>query len=150
MSAHGELLQHELDMERREMRADPSGEQLELALLYEQRGVPAERAELLARDMMRDPDLALEAHAREELGIDPDELGSPSVRRSASFASFAVGAFVPFVPWFDRRKVGGAGVAWCSPCWRRPPSASRWPGCRGVRPAGRRCARWRWWRWRAR
>ena len=100
MSAHGEFLQHELDVERRELRADPSGEQLELALLYERRGVPPERAELLAHDMMRDPDLALEAHAREELGIDPDELGSPVRAAVASFLSFAVGALVPVLPWF--------------------------------------------------
>src|SRR5262245_841680 len=65
MRAHADLLQRELDIERRELRADPTGEQLELALLYERRGVAPARAQLLARDMMRDPDLALEAHARE-------------------------------------------------------------------------------------
>jgi vacuolar iron transporter family protein len=50
--------------------------------------------------MMSDPDVALEAHAREELGIDPGQLGSPLGAASSSFFSFAIGALVPLVPWF--------------------------------------------------
>src|SRR5438876_11316069 len=53
--------------------------------------------------MMRDPDLALETHAREELGIDPKALGSPVGAAAPSFVSFAVGALLPLLPWF----VGG-------------------------------------------
>ena len=56
--------------------------------------------------MMRDPDLALETHAREELGIDPKALGSPIGAAVSSFVSFAVGAVLPLVPWFFG---GGAG-----------------------------------------
>jgi VIT1/CCC1 family predicted Fe2+/Mn2+ transporter len=50
--------------------------------------------------MMRDPELALETHAREELGIDPNELGSPVAAAVSSFLAFAFGALVPLVPWF--------------------------------------------------
>ena len=106
MRAHGELLERELSIERDEITSDPEGEQMELALLYEQRGVSPDRARALASDMMRDPNLALEAHAREELGIDPDELGSPVGAAASSFGSFAIGAFIPLIPWFF-----GSGVA---------------------------------------
>jgi VIT1/CCC1 family predicted Fe2+/Mn2+ transporter len=50
--------------------------------------------------MMSDPEMALEAHARDELGIDPQQLGSPWAAAASSFVSFAVGALVPLVPWF--------------------------------------------------
>ena len=49
--------------------------------------------------MMRDPELALEVHAREELGIDPGQLGSPVGAASSSFLAFAVGALLPILPW---------------------------------------------------
>jgi VIT1/CCC1 family predicted Fe2+/Mn2+ transporter len=58
--------------------------------------------------MMRDPDLALETHAREELGIDPKALGSPVGAASSSFVAFAIGALAPLIPWFVS---GGHGAA---------------------------------------
>jgi vacuolar iron transporter family protein len=50
--------------------------------------------------LMSDPEIALEAHAREELGIDPERLGSPPAAAASSFVSFAIGALVPLIPWF--------------------------------------------------
>jgi vacuolar iron transporter family protein len=100
MRVQAELLERELEVERRELRRNPQGETAELADLYESRGVPPEQARELAAVMMSDPELALEIHAREELGIDPGELGSPLGAAASSFSAFTLGAVVPLVPWF--------------------------------------------------
>lgn len=100
MKAQRELLQAELALERREIARRPESERRELAQIYRSRGVAPEVADQLATEMMSDPDLALETHAREELGIDPNELGSPVGAAVYSFLSFAVGALVPLLPWF--------------------------------------------------
>jgi vacuolar iron transporter family protein len=78
----------------------PEAERRELAHIYRSRGVEPETADELASQMMRDPDVALETHAREELGIDPNALGSPIRAAASSFVSFAIGALVPLLPWF--------------------------------------------------
>jgi VIT1/CCC1 family predicted Fe2+/Mn2+ transporter len=100
MKAQNELLERELDIERRELRRNPNVETVELAQIYQSRGVDPDRARELAQEMMRDPDLALQTHAREELGIDPDQLGSPQGAALSSFLSFALGALIPLLPWF--------------------------------------------------
>ena len=100
MKAQSELLQRELDLERTEIARRPENERRELAQIYRSRGVEASAADRLATEMMADPDLALQTHAREELGIDPDELGAPVQAAVTSFGSFGVGALVPLVPWF--------------------------------------------------
>ncbi|MFP5316913.1 MAG: VIT1/CCC1 transporter family protein [Acidimicrobiia bacterium] len=100
MTAQSELLERELEMEALELKRRPEHERRELVQIYRSRGVEPETAERLASEMMRDPDLALETHAREELGIDPKELGSPIGAAASSFAAFAVGALVPLLPWF--------------------------------------------------
>jgi VIT1/CCC1 family predicted Fe2+/Mn2+ transporter len=92
MRVQAELLQRELDIEERELRSRPQFEADELALLYERRGLPAEGAQELAEAVMRDPDTALEAHAREELGVDPNELGRPLSAAVSSFLCFSLGA----------------------------------------------------------
>jgi len=99
MKAQRELFERELAMEARELRRNPHYERQELAGIYEARGVEAGKADELAREMMRDPDIALQTHAREELGIDPTALGAPVRAAISSFVSFAVGAFVPLIPW---------------------------------------------------
>ena len=106
MTAQGELLERELEMERIELRRRPEHERTELVQIYRSRGVEPETAERLATEMMRDPELALETHAREELGIDPNSLGSPGGAAVSSFLAFAVGALIPLFPWFF-----GAGAA---------------------------------------
>ncbi|MGI8686384.1 MAG: VIT1/CCC1 transporter family protein [Acidimicrobiales bacterium] len=100
MKAQSELLERELDLERIEIRRRPENERRELAAIYRERGVAPDTADELATEMMRDPELALETHAREELGIDPNELGSPVGASLSSFFAFAFGAILPLVPWF--------------------------------------------------
>ncbi len=99
MRAQSELLQRELAMERHEIAHRPEGERRELVRIYEARGIAPELAGQLADAMMRTPELALETHAREELGIDPESLGSPAQAAVSSFATFALGALLPLVPW---------------------------------------------------
>ena len=100
MKAQSELLQRELDLERHEIARRPENERRELAQIYRSRGVEASAADRLATEMMADPELALQTHAREELGIDPNELGAPVHAAATSFGSFGVGALVPVLPWF--------------------------------------------------
>src|SRR5438067_2550304 len=98
MRAQTELFERELELERREIHRRPENERRELAAIYRSRGVESATADKLAREMMRDPELALETHAREELGIDPGSLGSPIQAASSSLVAFGVGAVVPLVP----------------------------------------------------
>lgn len=107
MRAQTELFEHELEVERRELAEDPEGELAELQAIFVGRGVEAGTAAELARELSATPELALETHAREELGIDPNELGSPRAAALSSFLSFAAGAVVPLLPWLF---IGG-GVA---------------------------------------
>jgi VIT1/CCC1 family predicted Fe2+/Mn2+ transporter len=100
MTAQAELFQRELDLERRELKRVPEAERRELAHIYQSRGVEPETADELASQMMRDPEVALETHAREELGIDPNALGKPLVAAASSFVAFAIGALIPLLPWF--------------------------------------------------
>ena len=100
MRVQAELLERELELERIELRRNPHVETVELAQIYQSRGVDADSARRISEDLMRDPEMALQAHAREELGIDPGELGSPLGAAASSFGSFAVGAIVPLIPWF--------------------------------------------------
>ena len=99
MRVQTELLERELAIERRELHRNPHVETVELALIYQSRGMDPDRARELAEATMQDPDQALQAHAREELGIDPDDLGSPLKAAASSFVSFAVGASMPLLPW---------------------------------------------------
>ena len=99
VASQSELAAAEIDIERRELLRAPQAEQEELAQMYVGRGVDLETAREVARQLSRDPDRALEVHTREELGIDLDDLPSPGVAAGSSFASFAVGAFLPLVPY---------------------------------------------------
>ena len=107
MRAQTELLERELEMERVEIHRSPDAERRELAAIYRSRGVVPDVADELAAQMMRDPELALETHAREELGIDPAELGSPVQAAVSSFLAFAFGALLPLLPWFVTRGTAG-------------------------------------------
>lgn len=100
MRVQSELLERELNMERVELRRHPQVETVELAQIYQARGVDPDTARTLAEEMMRDPDRALQTHAREELGIDPDALGSPVQAAVSSFFAFSIGALTPLLPWF--------------------------------------------------
>jgi len=99
VASQRELVEAELDVERRELRKHPKDEERELAALYEARGVEPGLAREVARQLSRDPEQALEIHAREELGIDPGDLPSPAVAAVSSFGSFALGALLPVLPY---------------------------------------------------
>ena len=114
MSAQRELLNRELDVERSALRRDPEAERRELAELYEQRGLSSEAATSLAEMMMRTPEMALQAHAREEIGIDPSSLPSPYPAAGSSLISFSVGAAVPLVPWFFLRGLPAVASSVCA------------------------------------
>ena len=95
-----EMYARQLAVERDELRLAPEEEELELALIYQAKGVPEADARLLASHLMRDPEVALDTMAREELGIDPDELGgSEWTAAFASFFAFALGAAIPILPF---------------------------------------------------
>jgi VIT1/CCC1 family predicted Fe2+/Mn2+ transporter len=106
MRAQRELLERELAMESHEIRHRPEGERRELVGIYENRGVEPSVARTLAEEMMRTPELALETHAREELGIDPASLGRPVQAALSSFTTFALGALLPLIPWLFTRGTG--------------------------------------------
>ena len=97
--AQEELVDHEVNVEKGEIADDPRGEQVELAQMYEHQGLAHDDAEKVAAILMSKPDVALDAHARLELGVDPEE--PPSARKAAlaSFVSFSFGAFIPLFPW---------------------------------------------------
>lgn len=99
--AQNELIERELEIERRSIAENVEAEQAELAAIYRSKGIKAGHAEAAAADIMADPEMALDVHALEELGIDPSEgAGSPPIAASASFAAFAIGAILPLIPWF--------------------------------------------------
>jgi len=99
MRAQRDLLARELAIERDAIRRRPAQERRELERIYESRGIPRETAREVAEAVMADEDLAVETHAREEIGIDPGELGNPVGAAAASFLAFAVGAVLPLIPW---------------------------------------------------
>lgn len=110
MKVQSELLERELNLERIALARFPHVETVELTQIYQSKGVEADQARALAEAMMSDPERALEAHAREELGISPEAVGSPMAAAVSSFVAFAFGAVVPLVPWFFGGR-GGAIVA---------------------------------------
>ncbi len=99
MRAQSELMIRELDVERSALRRWPKDERDELVAIYEQRGIDRSVAEEMVDEVMRDPERALETHAREELGFDPSAIGSPIQASVSSFFSFALGAVLPLIPW---------------------------------------------------
>ena len=99
VASQTELARAEIDIEKAEIARVPQAEQEELAGLYRARGVDAPTAAEVARQLSRDPDQVWRVHAREELGIDPDDLPSPWVAAASSFAAFSVGAVVPVLPY---------------------------------------------------
>jgi VIT1/CCC1 family predicted Fe2+/Mn2+ transporter len=95
-----ELSQRQLESEAEQIATDPAHERAELVTLYERRGLTAQEARRLADRIMSDEDAALQAMARDELGIDPEQLGGSAWTAAiASFLLFTVGAIIPVVPF---------------------------------------------------
>jgi VIT1/CCC1 family predicted Fe2+/Mn2+ transporter len=102
-----EQVEAEVAKERRELERNPEGEAKELAETWAKRGLPMELALQVAHALRANPEEALRIHAREELGVDPHEQPSPWVAAITSFVCFAIGAFIPLLPY-----VLGATVLW--------------------------------------
>ncbi len=113
-----EMFEYQIGLEREELEQYPEEEAAELALIYAAKGIPKDEAEKLASRLFEDPERALDTLAREELGLNPDELGSPAKAAIASFLAFAAGAIIPLLPFatpFANRplavSIGLTGVA---------------------------------------
>jgi len=94
-----EFYEYQIALEREELDQYPQEEAAELALIYQAKGVGKEEARRMADALLRDPDRALDTLAREELGLNPDELGSPWGAAISSFLAFSLGAFIPLLPF---------------------------------------------------
>jgi vacuolar iron transporter family protein len=95
-----ELARTQIDKEREELEQSPDSERKELALIYQAKGLPREDAQRVATELMRDKDAALDTLTREELGIDPAELGgNPWSAAGFSLVLFACGAALPVLPF---------------------------------------------------
>jgi VIT1/CCC1 family predicted Fe2+/Mn2+ transporter len=99
MQNQRELFERLLHLEAHELATEPDEEHRELQEIYERKGFPPSLAREVTEVVMKDPDMALETHAREELGLDPEELGSPTGAAVSSFVTFAIGAGVPLLPF---------------------------------------------------
>jgi len=99
MASQRDLFKREIDLERQELLEKPDEERLELELIYRAKGLPRDQAKAVADRIMADPDTALDTLAREELGLDPDELGSAWKAAIFSFIAFAIGASVVVIPY---------------------------------------------------
>jgi len=97
-----EMYEYQIGLERDELAEYPEEEAEELALIYSARGMTIERARELSRQMMANPTQALQTLAREELGLNPDDLGSPWGAAIFSFMSFTLGALLPLLPFITR------------------------------------------------
>lgn len=95
-----ELYERQIKIESAELEHAPEEEQEELALIYQAKGLPQEQAKAFAEKLVKDKDNALDALAREELGINPEELGGSAIEAAAtSFVLFAIGAIIPLFPF---------------------------------------------------
>ena len=94
-----EMYEYQIGLEREELDEYPEEEAEELALIYNARGLSLEEARHVAHEMIKDREHAIDTLAREELGLNPDDLGSAWGAASSSFVAFAVGSVIPLAPF---------------------------------------------------
>lgn len=111
ISAQNELIKREMALELRELKLHPEAETSELAAMYRQHGMSREQASASAKEVMRDPERAVIVHAREEFGVDADNLPNPIQIGFISMVSFLAGAMLPVLPWIFG---GGNGAKYTS------------------------------------
>jgi VIT1/CCC1 family predicted Fe2+/Mn2+ transporter len=99
MRSQREMFEYQIGLEREELAQYPDEEAGELALIYQARGMEQEEAMALAKRMIADPEMGLDVLAREELGLNPEELGSPWTAAISSFFAFVTGGTVPLLPY---------------------------------------------------
>lgn len=112
MRVQRDVFENLLAFERDELETMPDAEMRELVGIYRDRGIPETLAVATAQAVHSDIDLALQTHAREELGLDPDDLGSPWGAALSSFITFSIGALIPLIPFLFGS--GTAAVLWAS------------------------------------
>ena len=108
MRSQREMFEYQIGLERDELQAYPEEEAEELALIYQARGMQLDEARRVSRELVKNETHALDALAREELGLNPDDLGSPWGAAISSFLAFAVGAVIPLVPFLFGLPLGRA------------------------------------------
>lgn len=107
-----ELYQRQIEIEARELQDDPEGEAQELSLIYQAKGLPPEEAQRLAARLMLDKEGALDTLVREELGVDPKELGGSAWEAAImSFVLFAIGAIIPVAPFIFLSGMGAVAAS---------------------------------------
>jgi len=107
-----ELYMRQIAVEKQEIAEVPDEEAEELSLIYQSKGLPEEEADSLANRLIHDKTNALDTLSREELGIDPDELGgSPWSAALTSFGLFSIGAIVPVISFFFMQGFGAVLVS---------------------------------------
>ncbi|WP_242394640.1 VIT1/CCC1 transporter family protein [Anaeromyxobacter oryzisoli] len=115
VASQRDLLSRQIALEKREIEEAPEEEAAELALIFKQKGLSTEQASRTAAELLKDPASALDTLVREELGLDPEDLGSPREAAVSSFLMFSVGAIVPLVPFLvasgNAAAVGSAALA---------------------------------------
>ena len=99
MLSQREMFEHQIAQEKDELERYPKEEAEELALIYAARGIPPEEARDVATKLIANPAQALDTLAREELGLNPDDLGSPTGAAISSFIAFSIGASLPIIPF---------------------------------------------------
>lgn len=99
MRSQREMFEHQIGLEKEELEEYPSAEAAELALIYEAKGLSKQEAQEVAEKIIGDPSRALDTLAREELGLNPEQLGSPWGAMFSSCTFFAIGAMVPLGPY---------------------------------------------------
>ncbi len=99
MQSQRELYERQIALERAELEAMPEEEAAELAAVYRAKGFAPDEADQIAARLLAEPERALDTLIREELGLDPDQLGSPWKASAGSFVAFAIGAAIPVIPF---------------------------------------------------
>ena len=111
MLSQREMFEYQIAQERDELKTYPAEEAEELALIYSARGIPIEDARKIATRLVEEPEKALDTLAREELGLNPDDLGSPWGAAIYSFIAFGVGAVLPLLPFLVGASENGVVIA---------------------------------------
>jgi VIT1/CCC1 family predicted Fe2+/Mn2+ transporter len=139
-----ELAQREIRIEASELQEDPEGEGEELRLIYEAKGLSPAEAQTMARRLLADRTTAIDALAREELGIDPKDLGGSAWEAGVtSFVLFALGAVIPILPFLILRgtpAVAASAVVSALALWALGAAITVFTGAPVWRSGGRQLA----------
>jgi vacuolar iron transporter family protein len=111
VASQRDLLARQISIEKREIAEAPEEEAAELALIFKQKGLSTEQASRTAAEILKNPESALDTLVREELGLDPQDLGSPMGAALSSFGMFSVGALVPILPFLATHGSSAIAIA---------------------------------------